>query len=114
MTTSRYHTNDRREEYCLRVLQQFLERCRGHITDISKKEMYKSNPYQLHPLNDTYSAYIESQRIPWVKMECDFIEIGRELAHYYEFLDIMRDHETRHLIDQARFINRLKGKTNEF
>lgn len=76
--------------------------------------MYRSDPYQLHSPTDTYSAYIESQRVPWVKMECDFRAVAKELAHYYEFLDIMRDPETRYLIDQARFINRLKGKTNGF
>ncbi len=95
------------KEY-ISIVQHFLERCRGNITNIEDRAVY-NNSYPYYDWNKgPVSAYVQEQRVPYIKMECDFEKLGKELVEWYEIQDLMRDPETRQMIQEARFINRLK------
>lgn len=95
----------------LRVVQHFLDRCRGRIQRVENKTEYQSYPqYNDYWKNGpSYEAYINHHQVTYADIECDLELMAKELLEYYEIQDLLRDPETRQLINEARFINRLKG-----
>lgn len=91
------------------IVEEFLHRCHGQITRIEEKRKYETSYRDMFSYSPAYEAYITEQRVSIATIECDVERLASELADYYEIQSMLRDPETRQLIDEARFINRLKG-----
>jgi hypothetical protein len=93
----------------LYVVQQFLERCRGHIIKVDERRKYESDYFNKDWTRDTaYHAFIQEQKVSVANVELELELFANELVDYYEIRELLRDPETRQLINEARFINRLK------
>jgi hypothetical protein len=101
----------------LKIVQELLSRCRGNIENVEQKSFYENHFPFLKQFNDSslHQAYVTESMRAYVKVNCDLELLAKELCEYYEIKDIMRDPETRQLIQEARFINRLKrGKYGDY
>ena len=96
-----------------RKIRQAVER--WGVTDLNIEEEnyydYKHyDPYTFRDYDYKYST-VQAQRRFKVKLEMPAERFERLVSLADEFDDLMHDRETKELIQQARFINRLKYGT---
>lgn len=87
---------------------------RGSITNISQKREHEDinlgYGYGFGP--GTASYQMTTRVVNTVEMECDFDELARIVTRFVEFEQMQYEPECRELINQAKFINRLKNGVN--
>jgi hypothetical protein len=85
---------------------------RGNITNIRQQQEYDSVNYPYGFRAGTAAYYATAKAVNTVEMECDFDRLAVLVDRFVEFEQMMSDPECRELINQAKFVNRLRNGVN--
>jgi len=95
----------------LRNIQRFLQLAKGNIKNISQKHEHEPINYH-HYEYGTASYHMTTKVVNIVEMECEMEELSKIIERFIEFEQMQYDPECRDLINQAKFVNRLKNGVN--
>ncbi len=97
-----------------RKIKHLLERYEVRELNIEEEPYYDYRTYDRYSYpssNIDYNYHIREMRRKSVKLKIPLEQLERLVGFAEEFDDLLQDRETRELINQARFINRLKHGT---
>lgn len=97
-----------------RKIKRLLERYEVQEINIEEEPYYDYRTYDRYSFpssNIDYNYHIREMRRKSVKLKIPLERLERLVDLAEEFEDLLHDRETKELINQARFINRLKYGT---
>lgn len=97
-----------------RKIRRLVERYGIRELDVEEEPYYDYRPFDRYSSPSgsiEYNNYIREMRRKNVKLKMPLEQFEKLVNLAEEFDDLLHDRETRELINQARFINRLKYGT---
>lgn len=97
-----------------RKIRRLVERYEIRELDVEEEPYYDYRPFDRYSSPSSsieYNNYIREMRRQNVKLKMPLKQLEKLVDLAEEFDDLLHDRETRELINQARFINRLKYGT---